>query len=51
VRTRSGETLAKELDAITSRMLLLTSVNPAYPARELQRQDIVWMARIIWVSQ
>jgi phage repressor protein C with HTH and peptisase S24 domain len=51
VRTRSGETLAKELDAITSRVLRLTSVNPAYPPRELQRQDIVWMARIIWVSQ
>lgn len=51
VRTRAGETLAKELDAITSRMLRLTSVNPAYPPRELQRQDIEWMARIIWVSQ
>ncbi len=51
VRTRSGETLAKELDAITSRVMRLTSVNPAYPPRELNRQDIEWMARIIWVSQ
>lgn len=51
VRTRTGETLAKELLAITPHALCLTSVNPAYPPRELQRHDIEWMARIIWVSQ
>jgi phage repressor protein C with HTH and peptisase S24 domain len=51
VRTRQGETLAKEVAALTSRTLVLASINPAYEPRTLARGDIDWMARIVWVSQ
>ncbi|MDI1327421.1 MAG: helix-turn-helix transcriptional regulator [Brevundimonas sp.] len=51
VRTTSGETLAKELAAITTRSVTLASINPAYEPRTLPRRDIVWMGRVLWVSQ
>lgn len=51
VRTRGGETMAKELGAISAREITLISVNPAYPPRSLERSDVAWMARILWVSQ
>ncbi|MDP3657982.1 MAG: helix-turn-helix transcriptional regulator [Brevundimonas sp.] len=51
VRTTGGETLAKEVAALTARTVTLASINPAYPPRVLGRRDIVWMGRILWVSQ
>jgi phage repressor protein C with HTH and peptisase S24 domain len=51
VRTTGGETLAKEIGALTAQVVTLTSVNPAYDARTLPRNEIVWMGRILWVSQ
>lgn len=51
VRTTGGETLAKEVAELTPRAVTLASVNPAYEARVLARRDIVWMGRILWVSQ
>ncbi len=51
VRTTGGETLAKEIGALTAQVVTLTSVNPAYGARTLARNEIVWMGRILWVSQ
>lgn len=51
VRTTGGETLAKEISAMTAREVILTSINPAYPVRALPRCEILWMARILWVSQ
>jgi len=51
VRTTTGETLAKEVAALTARTVTLASVNPAYAPRTLGRQDILWMGRILWVSQ
>lgn len=51
VRTRSGETLAKEVAALSARSVTLASVNPAYAPRVVKRQDIAWMSRILWVSQ
>jgi phage repressor protein C with HTH and peptisase S24 domain len=51
VRTTGGETLAKEVAGLTSQAVELASVNPAYPARILARSEIVWMGRILWVSQ
>ena len=51
VRTTGGETLAKEVATLTARSVTLASVNPAYPPRTLPRADIVWMGRILWVSQ
>ncbi|MET4683155.1 S24 family peptidase [Brevundimonas faecalis] len=51
VRTVGGETMAKEIAALTPRQVVLASINPAYPPRTLPRADIRWMARILWVSQ
>ena len=51
VRTTGGETLAKEIAALNARDVILASINPAYPPRALPRRDILWMARILWVSQ
>lgn len=51
VRTTGGETLAKEVAALNGRTVTLASVNPAYPPRTVARRDIVWMGRILWVSQ
>lgn len=51
VRTTGGETLAKEIAALTARSVTLASVNPAYLPRSVARKDILWMGRILWVSQ
>ena len=51
VRTTGGETLAKEVAVLAARTVTLASVNPAYPTRTVARADIVWMGRILWVSQ
>ena len=51
VRTTGGETLAKEIGELTAQVVTLASVNPAYGARTLARNEIVWMGRILWVSQ
>lgn len=51
VRTTGGETLAKQVTELAGRMVTLASVNPAYAPRIIARKDIVWMGRILWVSQ
>lgn len=51
VRTTTGETVAKEIAALTTRTVTLASINPAFEDRTLPRRDIDWMARILWVSQ
>lgn len=51
VRTTGGETLAKQVSALTARAVTLASVNPAYEPRTIAHTDIVWMGRILWVSQ
>jgi phage repressor protein C with HTH and peptisase S24 domain len=51
VQTLGGETVAKELAALTARSVTLASINPAWPPRTLPRREIRWMARILWVSQ
>lgn len=51
VRTIQGETLAKEIGQISDSSLTLVSINPAYPPRTIKRTDLLWLARIIWVTQ
>jgi phage repressor protein C with HTH and peptisase S24 domain len=51
VRTSDGQTVAKEIGAMDARTVTLASINPAYEPRMVDRKDIVWMARILWVSQ
>lgn len=51
VRTTGGETLAKEIAGLSAKAVTLASINPAYEPRTVARKDIVWMGRILWVSQ
>jgi phage repressor protein C with HTH and peptisase S24 domain len=51
VKTRAGEILAKELKRQTARTIELKSLNPAYPDRLLNKDEVSWMARILWASQ
>lgn len=51
VKTITGEILAKELKRQTARSIELHSINPAYPDRVLLRDEVSWMARILWASQ
>ncbi len=51
VKTTGGEVMAKEVARVTANRLELTSLNPDYPGRTLERRDIAWIARILWASQ
>lgn len=51
VKTASGEIMAKELKRQTTRFIELRSINPAFPDRVVPREDVSWMARILWASQ
>jgi phage repressor protein C with HTH and peptisase S24 domain len=51
VRTRGGEVMAKELKRKTARTLELKSLNSQHADRMLETDDVLWMARILWVSQ
>ena len=50
-RTRDGEVMVKELGRMTLRRVELRSINPEHPDRTLKREDVVWIARVIWASQ
>jgi phage repressor protein C with HTH and peptisase S24 domain len=50
-KTRDGEVLAKELNRQTPSTIELRSLNPAHEDRMLAVEDMLWMARIVWVSQ
>ncbi len=51
VKTMDGEVLAKVLARRGDKRVELMSLNPAFEARVLKTEDILWMARIIWASQ
>lgn len=51
VKTSEGEVLAKELKRITAEKVELHSLNPEFEDRSIDRQNIVWIARIVWASQ
>jgi phage repressor protein C with HTH and peptisase S24 domain len=51
VKTTAGEIMAKELKRETARTIELRSVNPAYSDRTIARDEVSWMARILWASQ
>jgi len=51
VKTMDGEVLAKVLARQSEKRVELQSLNPAYEARVLKPEEILWMARIIWASQ
>jgi phage repressor protein C with HTH and peptisase S24 domain len=51
VKTRDGEVMAKELKRRTPSALELCSLNAEHEDRTLAAEDVLWMARILWVSQ
>ena len=51
VKTADGEVMAKEVARVTAKRIELTSLNPDYPGRTLERKEIAWIARILWASQ
>ena len=51
VRTGNGEVLARRLHRETGTMLEFASFNPQLPILTIERDDIKWMARIVWTSQ
>ncbi len=51
VKTLDGEVLAKEVARISARVIELSSLNPDYEGRVIERRDIAWIARVLWASQ
>lgn len=51
VKTTGGEVLAKELKRQTAHTIELKSFNPKYPDHVLSKDEVSWMARIVWASQ
>ena len=51
VKTRDGEVMAKELKRRTPSAIELRSLNVEHEDRTLMAEDVLWMARILWVSQ
>jgi phage repressor protein C with HTH and peptisase S24 domain len=51
VKTRTGEVMAKELKRSSAKAIELKSLNKDHPDRTLAPADVLWMARILWLSQ
>ena len=51
VKTHAGEVMAKVLERQTARSILLVSLNPEHPNREVPMSEVEWVARIVWASQ
>jgi len=51
VKTTAGEVMAKVLDRQTVKSIMLVSLNPAHPDRDIPTSDVEWVARIVWASQ
>lgn len=51
VKTHAGEVMAKVLERQTARSILLVSLNPEHPNREVPMAEVEWVARIVWASQ
>jgi phage repressor protein C with HTH and peptisase S24 domain len=51
VKTRDGEVMAKELKRRTPSAIELRSLNAEHEDRTLAAEDVLWMARVLWVSQ
>lgn len=51
IKTTEGEVMAKELVKQSAANIEIKSINPDHKNRKIPTGDIVWMARVIWVSQ
>ena len=43
--------MAKELVRMSGKAVELRSLNPDFGDRTLERQQVAWVARIVWASQ
>lgn len=50
-RLKNGEVLAKQLGKSSEKSVELLSLNPEYGPRVVPRNELAWMARILWASQ
>jgi len=50
-RTNAGEVLVRELGRVTARTLELLALGRSGEPRLLSRDEVAWVARIVWVSQ
>ncbi|RWF98066.1 MAG: helix-turn-helix transcriptional regulator, partial [Mesorhizobium sp.] len=50
VKTTAGEVMAKVLDRQTAKSVVLVSLNPAHPDRDIPMSEVEWVARIVWAS-
>lgn len=50
-RTTAGEVLVRELGRVTARTLELVALHHSGDPRLLSRDEVAWVARIVWVSQ
>lgn len=50
-RTQAGEVLVRELGRVTARTLELVALDHSGEPRLLSRDEVAWVARIVWVSQ
>ena len=50
-RTNAGEVLVRELGRVTARTLELVQLGRSGEPRLLSRDEVAWVARIVWVSQ
>ncbi len=51
LRTNKGEVMVKELVKKTAAKIDVKSLNPSHADRSIPANDILWMARVLWVSQ
>lgn len=51
VRTNDGEVMVKELLRHSEKRIELKSLNPLHDDRSLPRDQVEWIARVVWVSQ
>lgn len=51
VRTSAGEVLVRELGRVTARTIELLPFSRSGEDRLLSRDEVAWIARIVWVSQ
>ncbi len=51
LRTHKGEVMAKELARRSARRVEVLSLNPEFPHRGFDLDEVAWVHRILWVSQ
>jgi phage repressor protein C with HTH and peptisase S24 domain len=51
VKTADNEVLVSEIKRRTAKTVELRAINPPHAERTLPVRDVLWIARIVWVSQ